>query len=216
MQASEPDGSKLSDEQLIAHINILLVAGHETTTSMASWLLYLLHQNPEYTERILAEQVAILNGEAEPNLEQIKRMKVLENAVSEAERLYPPVTRGPRGVLEEFEFNGYQVPAGKYVLYAISASHMLPDVFENPQQFDPDRFAPPREEDKKHPYALVGFGGGPRICIGINFAQVEIKAIASHVVRHYNLELLPGQRIVPRYDATSWPVEGIKMRVTHK
>jgi retinoid hydroxylase len=72
------------------------------------------------------------------------------------------------------------------------------------------------EEDKKHPYSLVGFGGGPRVCIGINFAQVEIKALASHILRHYELELVPGQHIAPVYDATSWPVNGIKMKVTTK
>jgi cytochrome P450 len=139
-------------------------------------------------------------------------MKLLENALSEAERLYPPVANGPRGVLEEFEFNGYRVPAGTQVLYSIAASHLLPSIFADPEQFDPDRFAPPREEHKT-PYALVGFGGGPRICIGINFAQVEIKALLSHLLRNYRLELAPGQAIVPVYRPTSMPLNGIRMRV---
>lgn len=215
-QARDADGQALSDEQLISHINILLVAGHETSTSLSSWLLYLLCQHPSYLQRVLDEQKELLAAGEEPNLEEIKGMKVLENALSEAERLYPSVPNGPRGVVEAFEFNGYQVPAGKLLMYSIAASHMLPGIFADPTKFDPDRFAPPREEQKKHPYSLVGFGGGPRICIGINFAQVEIKAIASHILRNYALELVPGQQIAPMYDATLWPIEGMKMRLFPK
>jgi cytochrome P450 len=212
VRARDDQGNALSDEQLIAHTNILLVAGHETSTSLSAWLLYLLSQHPDYARRVLDEQARLLGPDADPTLEDIKRMKVLENALSEAERLYPPVSNGPRGVLEDFEFNGYRVPAGTHVFYSIAGAHMLPTVFAAPEQFDPDRFAPPREEHKT-PYALVGFGGGPRICIGINFAQVEIKALVSHLLRKYRLELVPGQQIIQMYRPTSMPVNGIRMRV---
>lgn len=216
VQARDENGKAMSDEQLIAHINILLVAGHETSTSLVSWLLYLLIQHPDYTQRILQEQAAILGEKDEPNLEDVKRMKVLENALSEAERLYPPVPNGPRGVTEDFEFHGYSVPAGSLAFYSIVASHMIPGIFANPTAFDPDRFAPPREEHKKNPYALVGFGGGPRICIGINFAQVEIKALASYMLRNFTFELLPGQEIYQVYGVTGEPMNGIKVRVGRK
>ncbi len=216
VQARDENGKAMSDEQLIAHINILLVAGHETSTSLIAWLLYLLIQHPDYTQRILQEQQAILGERDEPGLEDVKRMKVLENALSEAERLYPPVANGPRGVTEDFEFHGYSVPPGSFAFYSIVASHMIPNIFVNPTAFDPDRFAPPREEHKKNPYALVGFGGGPRICIGINFAQVEIKALASYILRNFTLELLPGQEIYQVYNATGGPVNGIKVRVGRK
>ncbi len=216
VQAKDEQGHELSIEQLIAHINILLVAGHETSTSLSAWLLYLLTLHPDYTSRVLEEQAALLKPEAEPTLEDIKRMKVLENALSEAERLYPPVPVGPRGAVEDFVLNGYHVPADTLVFYSIAASHRLPDIFANPTEFDPDRFAPPREEHKKHPYSLVGFGGGPRICIGINFAQVEIKALASHVLRNYELTLAPDQEIVPLFSATIMPMHGIQMSVRPK
>jgi cytochrome P450 len=171
-----------------------------------------LSQHPDYAKRVLAEQDALLARHADPTLEDIKRMKLLEHALSEAERLYPPVSNGPRGVLEDFEFNGYCVPAGTHVFYSIAASHMLPTIFAEPEKFDPDRFAPPREEHKT-PYALVGFGGGPRICIGINFAQVEIKALLSHLLRNYRLDLAPNQEIVPVYRPTSMPLNGIRMHI---
>jgi retinoid hydroxylase len=214
VRARDDDGHALSDEQLVAHTNILLVAGHETSTSLSAWLLYLLAQHPHYLQRVLDEQVALLTPNADPTLDDIKRMKVLENALSEAERMYPPVANGPRGVVGDFEFGGYLVPAGTFVFYSIATSHLLPGIFAAPERFDPDRFAAPREEHKRTPYALVGFGGGPRICIGINFAQVEIKAMVSHILRRYRLEVAPDQQIVQFYRATGMPLNGIRMRVS--
>ncbi|GHO86294.1 cytochrome P450 [Dictyobacter formicarum] len=216
VNARDAAGNAMSEEQIIAHVNILLIAGHETSTSLSAWLLYLLTQHPAYTQRILREQEQILGQKADPGLEDVKRMKVLEHALSEAERLYAPVPNGPRGVTEDFVFNGYHVPAGSFLFYSIIGSHMLPQIFKDPEKFDPDRFAAPREEHKKNPYALVGFGGGPRICIGINFAQVEIKAMASHILRNYNLELVPGQNIIQAYGVTGQPLYGIYMRVTQR
>ncbi len=213
VQARDSEGNYMSEEQIIAHVNILLVAGHETSTSLISWLLYLLAQHPEYTERVLKEQAELLGDKVEPNLDEIKRMKVLENALSEAERMYPPVANGPRGVIEDFEFHGYHVPAGSMAFYSIVASHMLPSIFANPTQFDPDRFASPREEHKKNPYALVGFGGGPRICIGINFAQVEIKSLTSYLLRNYQVSVIEGQDIRQVYGVTGEPVNGIGLRI---
>ena len=212
VQARDPDGNALSDEQLIAHTNILLVAGHETSTSMSAWLLYLLTQHPDYLQRVLDEQAALVPGDADPTLDTIQRMKVLENALMEAERLYPPVQYGPRGVVEDFDFHGYHVPAGSHVFYAIAASHLIPSVFAAPTTFDPDRFAPPREEQKKTPYSLVGFGGGPRICIGINFAKVEIKAMVSQILRAYTLELAPDQEVA-LIGVISRPRHGVRMIV---
>ncbi len=215
VRARDQHRDPLSDEQLIAHCNTLLIAGHETSTSLSAWLLYLLSEHPAYTQRVLAEQAALGTDEADPPLEAIQRMKVLENALSEAERLYPPVTLGPRGVIESFAFNGYHVPAGTPVFYAIAASHLIPSIFADPTRFDPDRFAPPREEHKRTPYALVGFGGGPRICLGINFAKVEIKALARHVLLRYDVEPL-SRPYVHQFSVASRPTDGIRLRVRER
>jgi len=90
----------------------------------------------------------------------------------------------------------------------------LPSVFSDPDTFDPDRFAPPREEDKRTPYSMALFGGGPRICIGVNMATVEIKALAARVLRDYTLDVLPGQDIVQLYYGVTGIIpEGIMARV---
>jgi cytochrome P450 len=108
------------------------------------------------------------------------------------------------------------VPAGTYAFYSIAATHLLPEAFEHPEVFDPERFAAPREEQKRTPYALVGFGGGPRICIGINFAKVEIKALVSQALRRYDLEAVPDQQLVQFYRVTAVPLYGIRLRARER
>ncbi len=213
--ATDTEGRPLSDERIIGHANILLVAGHETSTSLSAWLFALLAQHPEAARRVLDEQLALVGPDAEPSLADLKAMKYLDLVLLEAERMYPPVSNGPRGVVEDFDFAGYHVPAGTYVFYSIAASHQLPEVFERPAEFEPERFAAPREEQKRTPYSLVGFGGGPRVCIGINFAKVEIKALVSQALRRYELELVPDQTLTQYYRVTAVPLYGIRLRA-HK
>jgi cytochrome P450 len=217
VRARDEQGRALSDEQLLAHVNILLVAGHETTTTLGAWVLYLLATQPEQCRRAQAELTALLGDMPGPiPAEAIRSMKFLDNLIKEAGRLYPPVINVPRGVVKDFEFAGYHVPAGTPVRLALAASHRLPHVFANPDAFDPDRFAPPREEDKRTPYGLVTFGGGPRICIGINFANIEVKALAAHVLRTYTIE--PGMDRPPPH-AGHWTAVlpgGIQVRVRER
>ncbi len=212
--AQDRDGQALSDEQLIGHMNTLLVAGHETSTSLIAWFLYLLSQHPDYLARVREEQELVLGGRQQASAEDLQRMKVLGYALSETERMYPPIPNGARGVLADVPFRGHIIPSGAKLFYSIVGSHYLKEVWSEPDKFDPDRFGPPREEDTRTPYALVGFGGGPRTCIGINFAKLEIKALATRLLRHYDLEALPGQDIRQSYDVSVAPIHGIKLRLT--
>src|SRR5512132_2148716 len=113
-------------------------------------------ETPYVECRRVQAELAALHGDFEGRVpvEAIRSMKTLDNFIKEAGRLYPPVINVPRGVVKDFEFAGYRVPAGTAVRLALAASHRLPHVFANPDVFDPDRFAPPREEDKRSPYAL--------------------------------------------------------------
>jgi cytochrome P450 len=212
-------GAPLSDASVLGHVNILLVAGHETSTTLASWLLYLLATHPEYLARVRAELAEVAGGASDPplSLDAIKGLRILGNALTEAGRLWSPVASGPRGVVEAFDFGGYHVPAGTPARYSIAGGHWLSAHFAEPGRFDPDRFAPPREEDKRTPYALVPFGGGPRICIGVNFAQVEIKALAAQILRRYDLIPVSDQEVAQLYAPTlGSPSNGIRMRVRER
>jgi cytochrome P450 len=214
VRARDEEGRALSDEQILAHLNILLVAGHETTTTLSAWALYLLASEQEHSARLRAEVDALL-GEARGELpvEAVRQMKRLDNFIKEAGRLYSPVINVPRGVVKDFTFAGYTIPAGAQLRLALAAGHQLGRVFADPERFDPERFAPPREEDRKTPYSLVTFGGGPRVCIGISFAQIETKALAAHVLRRYELEVAPGQRLVHQGHWTAMVPGGIRLRV---
>jgi retinoid hydroxylase len=192
------------------------VAGHETSTIMSSWLLYLLATNPAYRQRVRAELDAVLAAtDGAITLDAVKSMRLLGYVVNEAGRLYSPVGNVPRGTLKPFTFGGHTIPVGTRVLVSLAGCHRLPHIFADPDRFDPDRYAPPREEDKRTPYALVPFGGGPRICIGINFAQVEVKALAAHVLRR--VDLTPALDHPPAhvyYGVTGSLPEGMPMHVT--
>ena len=213
--ARDGDDYALSDSQVLAHLNILLVAGHETTTTLGTWLLHLLATMPEQRRRIRAE-LATLPGGAYAALSPsaLQALPWLDCFVREAGRLYTPVLNLPRGVVRPFTFAGYDVPAGEAVRLALAAGHRLPHLFADPERFDPARFLPPREEDKRTPYALATFGGGSRVCIGVNFAQLEVKTLIAHVLRAFELEVLPDQRPI---HAGFWVARvpfGIRVHVT--
>jgi cytochrome P450 len=189
VHARDEQGQALSDEEVLAHLYILLIAGHETTTSLAAWELYLLATLPEQRARVDEELRAVLAGSDAPlSVEAARRLHALDLFIREAGRLHAPVQNVPRGLVRDVAFAGYTLPAGTSVRLALAACHRLPRCFPEPERFDPARYEPPREEDRKTPYALVTFGGGQRLCIGINFANIEVKAIAADVLRRYTLE----------------------------
>jgi cytochrome P450 len=213
VQARDDDGQPLGDEQILAHVKILLVAGHETTTSLAAWALYQLATRPADRARVHAEIDATGVAADEPlHGEALRSLRFLDAFVKETGRLYPPVLQVPRGVLRDVEFAGYVIPAGSRARLSLSACHRLPTIFADPARFDPGRFDPPREEDKKTPYALVTFGGGPRVCIGMGFAQQEVKALVAHALRRYHLDPVPGRVPVHVGYWTAFAPDGIHVR----
>ncbi len=111
--------------------------------------------------------------------------------LKEIERLYPPIYGIPRGVKSDFEYEGYLIPAGWHVVVSPMLTHRLPEIYTEPDQFEPARFAPPCEEHKKHPFALIGFGGGSHKCLGYELAQMEIKVILSTLLRQFNWSITP-------------------------
>ncbi len=211
IEATDDEGEGLGDEQIRDQVLTLLFAGHDTTTSTVAFLFYELARDPEWLERVTEERRAVADGP--PSAEQLfGGMPALDMAVHETLRLYPPAWIGPRRAIEDFEFAGHRVPAGLPVNYSSWASHRLPDVFEDPHAFRPERFAP--EERAKLPKgAYVPFGGGPRICIGMRFGELEVRAIAAAILARFRLGLEPGRRMRVRQMPTLSPRGGLPMRV---
>ena len=184
MDAEDEDGSGLSDQELRDQVMTLLFAGHDTATSTVTFLFYELARNPG--------EIAPLVEEVSGSEDLIGGMPRLDMALDETLRMYPPAWIGPRRSIEPFELCGIHVPGGVFVNYCSWASHHLPDVFPEPSQFRPERFAP--EAKAALPKgAYVPFGGGSRTCIGMRFGQLEVKAIAAGILRRFRLELADPQ-----------------------
>ena len=190
IESVDENGDRLSMEELKAQALLMIFAGHETTTSMLTSFAMVMAQRPDLLRRLREEQ-ASLSAETPPSLETLRKTTLLDNTFREVERLYPPVAGGFRGVVKGFDYAGYHIPAGYQVLYRIDAAHQDPSIFPNPQVFEPDRYL--TMEAKTLRYALVGFGGGPRVCIGKSFALLEAKLIAWRLLRDYEWSLLPDQ-----------------------
>jgi sterol 14-demethylase len=167
----------------------LLFAGQHTSAVLATWTGVLMLQHPHHVAPILAEQASVLGSEG-ITLAALKQVVRLERCIKEAERLHPPLVMLMRKVLENFEFRGHVVPAGDLAMVSPAISHAIPQIFADPSRYDPDRFAPPREEDRRTPYGLIGFGGGKHRCLGLAFAYQQVKVIWSILLRRYTFELI--------------------------
>jgi cytochrome P450 len=209
--ARDEDGSALADDEIRDQVMTLMFAGHDTSTSTISFLLYELARHPAELARLQAEQDEVLGGTAPTPQQLFGEMPYLDMVLDETLRLYPPAWVGPRRALREFEFGGYTVPAGAYVNYCSWASHRLPEVFPEPEAFIPERFT--RERKAALPRgAYVPFGGGSRICIGKRFGQTEVKLVATMLLQRLRFELLPGRTMTIQQMPTLSPVGGLEMR----
>jgi len=216
LAATDEDGSALSDREVRDQAITLLFAGHDTTTSTISFLLYELARNPGELAALYAEQDDLLAGGAPPQLEHLAGgLPRLEMALDETLRLYPPAWVGPRRSVESCELAGVHVPANSYVNYCSWASHRLPEVFPDPEAFVPERFTPERKAALPKG-AYVPFGGGSRTCIGMRFGQMEIRAIATLLLQRVRLELQPGRTMTVRQMPTLSPRGGLEMVVRER
>ncbi|GJD23630.1 cytochrome P450 [Rivularia sp. IAM M-261] len=211
LQAKDENGNSLPVEEIKDQILTLLFAGHETLTSAIASMCLCLAQHPEVMAAVRNEQQQL--GFSEPlTLDNLKQMTYLDQVMKEALRLIPPVGGGFRKAIKSFEFNGYFIPEGVSVLYQVNNTHKDSSVYTDPVEFDPERFAPSRSEDKSKPFAYIPFGGGVRECIGKEFAKLEMKLFAALLVRNYDWELLPKQNLNMITVPTPHPHDGLKIK----
>ncbi len=210
LEATDEDGARLSAREVRDQAMTLMFAGHDTTTSTVSFMLYELARHPHALARVVAEQDRVLAGRPPTAAELHGELPELEMALDETLRLYPAAWIGPRRAVEGFEFEGRHVPADAYVNYCSWASHRLPEVFPEPEAFLPERFSP--EGKAALPKgAYVPFGGGSRTCIGMRFGQMEVKAIVTRLLQRFHPELKPGRTMTVRQMPTLSPRGGMPM-----
>jgi cytochrome P450 len=205
-------GEGFSDREVRDQLMTLMFAGHDTSTSTLTFLMYELARRPDVIDKLQEEQDRVL-GRDIPDIEKLEReMPYLDQVLDEVLRLYPPAWIGPRRAVREFEFNGHAVPEGAYLNYCSWASHRIPEFFPEPEAFRPERFE--RERKAALPRgAYVPFGGGKRICIGKRFGQIEVKLVTTMLLQKLRLDLLPGRTMTVRQMPTLSPKGGLKMRV---
>lgn len=183
------DGTFLPEEQIVTTFMGLLFAGHETTAGQAAWLIALLLQNPEYRALVQTEIRDKVAYGAQIDAAVLHGLDHLYWAIDETTRLRPSADTQIRTVTTPTQIGAYEIPAGWRIMVSAATSHMKGDVFANPDQFDPLRYAPERGEGK-NPFAIVGFGGGIHKCTGMNFAKNEMAIITSLLFQQFDLELL--------------------------
>ena len=199
MEARYKDGRAPTEDEMTGLLLAIMFAGHHTSGITLAWTGILLNQNPQWLERLRAEQTRVLGDRTNLELEDLRAMTELDWVIKETLRLYPPIIMVMRRMLESFEFGGYHVPEGSMVMASPAIAHRIPEVFANPNRFEPDRFGPEREEDRKHPMSWISFGGGRHRCMGIVFAQLQLRAIWSHLLRNFDFELLES-KYEPSYE----------------
>jgi cytochrome P450 len=204
-------GERMTDRQLRDEIMTIFLAGHETTASTLAWTLWLLSLHPDVMRRVQAELARELGGRA-PALGDLPRLPFLQQTVKEAMRLFPPAWAIGRRAIEDDVVGDYRVPAGALVMVSPWVTHRHPALWSNPEGFDPDRFAPEHERARPK-YAYFPFGGGPRLCIGNNFAMMEAEIVLANLLQRFSPALVPGHPVEPDPMVTLRPRHGIRMHL---
>lgn len=210
IEARDEQGA-LDDKQLRDELVTLLLAGHETTSLALTWTLMLLSENPDVERRLARHLDEVLRGRApqpgdEPNLGFTRQV------VEEGMRLRPPVWGAGREALEDIALGEFVIPKGTQIFFTQWVTHHDPRFFPNPEHFDPDRWSADERESIPR-YAYFPFGGGPRVCVGMNFAMMEATLLLAAIVQRFHVEVLPGQTIELQPAVTLRPKNGIRVKL---
>ena len=183
---ADPDSPEFDRKQVVDEIKQYLWAGAETTALTLAWCLYVLSQKPEIKEKIRAEARAVC-GEREPTWKEAQELTYTKQVIQETMRMYPPVWALIRTALEEDEIDGHKISPGDQVVLCTYAAHHNPEFWDNPEEFDPERFSPDRMK-KRAKYTYMPFGAGRRSCIGGALSQLENGLALAQLLRKFEPE----------------------------
>ncbi|MEM6493627.1 MAG: cytochrome P450 [Pseudomonadota bacterium] len=212
LSATDPEtGAGLSDRELRDSIITFIGAGHETTSLALTWALYLLANSGEWQDRLRQEAFAVC-GDGPVERAHIRQLVSHEWVIKEAMRLYPPAPAMGRTAIRDVELTHLKLKAGDQLVLAVFPMHRHEDLWERPGAFDPERFSPERSKDH-HRYQYIPFSGGPRICIGMQFAMMEALTILAHLVRRVEVSPCEDFTPYPRSRITLRPERGMVLQV---
>jgi len=203
----DEDNTRMDDKQVRDEALTLFTAGHETTSLALTWLWYLVGQHPEVEARLHEEVDRVLAGRL-PTPADYPQLAYTQRVFQEAIRLYPPTIMVGREALEDTTLGDYAIPKGGIVVMTPYVTHRLPEFYESPDTFEPDRWLP-EAAAKQHKHAFIPFGGGQRRCIGEGFAWMEAVLSVATLARHWRIQLDPTHEIDLRPNLTMRPRGGI-------
>ena len=192
--AHDEDGQPMRDEEIRDELVTMLVAGHETTATSLAWVIHRLLQNPDVLATARTE-VASVTGNGPylpgPTAEQVAGLSYLDAVIKETARLNPVVPITARHLEKSMHIGGYELPAGSIAAPCIYLTHRRPELWPNPEEFNPERFVARRVD----PYTFFPFGGGVRYCLGAAFATYEMKIVLARILSRVTLRPDPGHTV---------------------
>jgi len=201
-RATHEDGALLSTQDIVDHMSFLMMAAHDTLTSSLTSFVAALAANPQWQGKLRDEVNALGVAAGEPTTsDNLEAMPLNEMAFKEAMRMKPPVPSLPRRATRDFSFSGYDIPAGTLVGINPLFTHHMPQIWSDPETFDPSRFTDEAQRGR-HRFAWVPFGGGAHMCLGLHFAYMQAKCFARHFLQNLSVSLQPGT--TP--DWQMWPI----------
>jgi cytochrome P450 len=201
-RATHDDGALLSTQDIVDHMSFLMMAAHDTLTSSLTSFVAALAANPEWQQKLRHEVTALGIASHQPtSFDNLEAMPLAEMAFKEAMRMKPPVPSIPRRATRDFSFMGYALPAGTLVAANLLFTHHMPEIWPEPEKFDPMRFTDEAQRNR-HRFAWVPFGGGAHMCLGLHFAYMQAKCFARHFLQNLSVSLEPGYKP----DWQMWPI----------
>jgi len=208
----EETGEAMDNTQLRDEIMTIFVAGNETSSNALSWIIYLLSQNPEAEAKMIAEIDGLLDAGTPLTFNNISQFHYVKMVIEEGMRIYPPAWSVGRRNYEEDEIGGYRIMKDTNVLIPIMYFHHSAKYWDEPAKFKPERFAP-ETRNQIDRFVYFPFGGGPRLCIGNNFAMMEMQIILIIFYRNFKFRCKPGFTPEPDPLITLRPKNGMEMKI---
>jgi cytochrome P450 len=206
LHARDEDGSRMSDVQLRDECMTLFLAGHETTAIALSWTWFLLSKHPRVRAKLETELDSV--READPS-----KLRYTQHVVAESLRMYPPAWSMGREALEDHELGGFRIHRGENVWFCPWSIQRDARWFDDPETFRPERWEGDLQK-RLHRYAYFPFGGGPRLCIGQSFAQMEAVLLLATLARAFRADVLAAP--VPQPSVTLRPKHGLRARLSRR
>ena len=211
----EESGELMTDAEIRDEVLGMIIGGHETSSAALTWIWYELSQNPDIEAKLHAEIDDVLGG-LPLQLEHLARLPYTKMIVDETLRLHPPFWFENRNAIRDVQLGGVTIPKGALVIFSRYSLHRHPGFWKSPNRFDPERFRAGQEENLRSTYASIPFGGGPRICIGIHFATMELIATLAMIAQRYRIRVSSTDHHAMAAHLTMTPKNGLRVSLERR